>query len=155
MGFKYFTGGALWWTELTFPYNTLIRRCPPANGATRYYAASRISRFHPMHLLPHDMGRYSLPLFCGRPIRQAVILQLWFLSSYSFSFRAYSQRSKTGCLPFLHTWCGLSANLECISEMCCTRLAEINDAKITQKIAICAPSHNFVGLYLRNKVRYV
>ena len=32
-----------------------------------------------------------------------------------------------------------------------TRLAETQDAKITQKIAICAPSHNFVGLYLRNK----
>jgi len=27
---------------------------------------------------------------------------------------------------------------------------EIQDAKMTQKIAICAPSHNFVGLYLRN-----
>jgi len=24
----------------------------------------------------------------------------------------------------LHTWCGLSANLECRSETCCTRLAE-------------------------------
>jgi len=23
-----------------------------------------------------------------------------------------------------HTWCGVSANLECMSEMCCTRLAE-------------------------------
>jgi len=28
--------------------------------------------------------------------------------------------------------------------------AEILDAKVTQKIAICAPSHNFVGLYHRN-----
>jgi len=33
-----------------------------------------------------------------------------------------------------------------MSEMCCTRLAEIQDAKI----AILAPSHNFVGLYLRS-----
>ena len=24
---------------------------------------------------------------------------------------------------YFHTWCGLSANLECRSEMCCTRLA--------------------------------
>ena len=31
--------------------------------------------------------------------------------------------SETGCLPYFHTWCGLSANLECRSEMCCTRLA--------------------------------
>ena len=33
----------------------------------------------------------------------------------------------------LRTWCGLSANLECMSETCCTRLAENtgrkNDAK--------------------------
>jgi len=27
---------------------------------------------------------------------------------------------------------------------------EIQDAKMTQKIAICAPSNNFVGLNLRN-----
>jgi len=27
---------------------------------------------------------------------------------------------------------------------------EIQDAKMTQKITICAPSHNFVGLYFRN-----
>jgi len=48
-------------------------------------------------------------------------------------FLAYSQRSEIGCLPYFHTWCGLSANLECRSEMCCTRLAEDrgckNDAK--------------------------
>jgi len=31
---------------------------------------------------------------------------------------------------------------------------EIQDAKITQKIAICAPSHKFVGLYLRNWSMY-
>jgi len=49
------------------------------------------------------------------------ILQLWFLSSF---FLAYCQRSQSGCLPYFHTWCGLSANLECMLEMCCTRLAE-------------------------------
>jgi len=27
---------------------------------------------------------------------------------------------------------------------------EMQDAKKSPKIAICAPSHNFVGLYLRN-----
>jgi len=26
-------------------------------------------------------------------------------------------------LPCFHTWCGLSANLECMCEMCCTWLA--------------------------------
>jgi len=34
-----------------------------------------------------------------------------------------------GCLPYFHTWCGLSANLECRSEMCCTRLAENTGCK--------------------------
>jgi len=29
-------------------------------------------------------------------------------------------------------------------------MVKIQDAKMTQKIAIWAPSHNFVGLYLRN-----
>jgi len=34
-----------------------------------------------------------------------------------------------------------------MSDMCYTRLAENTGRK---KIAILAPSHNFVGLYLRN-----
>jgi len=38
-----------------------------------------------------------------------------------------------GRLPYFHTWCGLSANLGCRSETCCTRLAEIQDAKSRQK----------------------
>jgi len=71
----------------------------------------------------------------------------FFLSSF---FLASSQRSQSGCLPYFHTWCGLSANFKCRSEVCCTRLAEIEDAKNRQKFAICAPSHNFVGPYLRN-----
>jgi len=44
-------------------------------------------------------------------------------------FLAYSQRSQIGCLPYFHTWCGLSANLECRSEVCCMRLAESTGRK--------------------------
>ena len=48
-------------------------------------------------------------------------------------FLAYSQRSEIGCEPYFYTWCGLSAMLECRSEVCCTRLAgnagRKNDAK--------------------------
>ena len=47
----------------------------------------------------------------------------------------------------VHTWCGLSANLECMSEMCCTRLAENTGRRNDAKIAIWAPLHNFVALY--------
>ena len=54
------------------------------------------------------------------------ILQLWFLSFFLLVlFFAYSQRSQqSGCLLYFDTRCGLSANLECMSEICCTRLAE-------------------------------
>jgi len=44
---------------------------------------------------------------------------LWFLSF----FLAESQHLQIGCLPYFHIWCGLSANLECMSEMCCMWLA--------------------------------
>jgi len=73
------------------------------------------------------------------------------LSIFLLFFLAYSQPSQVGCLPYFHTWCGHSANLECMSEMCCTRLAENTEST---KIAIWAPSHNFVGLCLRNEGMY-
>jgi len=54
--------------------------------------------------------------------------------SFFLSFPlAYSQRSQIGCLPYFHTWCSLCADLECMSEMCCTRLAKLQYAKIGQK----------------------
>jgi len=45
------------------------------------------------------------------------------VSSFFF-FLAQSQPSQTGYLPYLHTWCGLSANLGWRSETCCTWLTE-------------------------------
>ena len=54
-------------------------------------------------------------------------------------FLAYNldQRSKIACLPYFHTWCGLSANLECMSEM----LLHVARSKCrTQKISENAPS---------------
>jgi len=79
------------------------------------------------------------------------IFALWFLLSfYLSSFFLASQWSQIGCLPYFYTWCGPSANLECRSEMCCMWLAGMQDQKNRQKFAIWAPSHNFVGLYLRN-----
>jgi len=50
----------------------------------------------------------------------------------------------------LHTWCGLSANLGCRSETCCKRLAVNTGRKKREKLAIYAPSHNFVGPYLHH-----
>ena len=68
------------------------------------------------------------------------------VSSSSFFFPRLFSAVAIGCVPYFHTWCGLSANLECRSELCCTRLTETQDAKNCQKFAICAPSHKFVRL---------
>ena len=57
------------------------------------------------------------------------------VSFYLSTFYLFSLPNLSGrrCLPYFDTWCGLSANLECRSEMCCTRLAgntgRKNDAK--------------------------
>jgi len=52
----------------------------------------------------------------------------YFTAVISF-FLACSQLSEIGCLPYFHTWCGLSANLECMSEICCTWFAHNTDHK--------------------------
>jgi len=87
----------------------------------------------------------------GRPLCFCHVVSSFFLSS----FFAYSQRSHIGCLPYFHTCCDLTANSECMCEMCCTLLAENAGRKNRPKIATCAPFHNFVGLYLRNWGTYV
>ena len=46
----------------------------------------------------------------------------YLLSIYLF-FLAYSQPLQIGYLPYFHTCCGLSANLRCRCETCCTQLA--------------------------------
>jgi len=70
-------------------------------------------------------------------------------------FLAYSHRSHIGCLPYFHTWCGLSANLECMWNMRHVAHSKCRMQKIGQKITICAASNNFVGLYLHNWGTYV
>jgi len=66
------------------------------------------------------------------------IFALWFLLSFYISsfFLAFSQPSQIGCLPYFHTWCGVSANLGCRSETCCT----VRGKYRTQKIAKNSPS---------------
>jgi len=58
------------------------------------------------------------------------IFILWFF----LLFLAYSQLSQIWCLPYFQTWCGLSADLECMSEMCCMWLAENTGRKKLPKI---------------------
>jgi len=78
----------------------------------------------------------------GRPIGFGFSFLLFFL--------AYSWWSQSGYLPYFHKWCSLSANLDAGLKYGARGSLKIQNAKIMQKIAICAPSHNFVGLYLHN-----
>ena len=73
------------------------------------------------------------------------IFALWFLSSSFFPHLISAVGTwMSTILPHM-VW--LSADLECMSEMCCTRLAENTGCK---KITIWAPWHKFVRLYLCN-----
>jgi len=72
-------------------------------------------------------------LYCGHPIGQAVIFCscgfFFFFLLLLLFYLAYSRRSQIGYLAYFHTWCGLSANLEWRSEICCTRLTENTGCK--------------------------
>ena len=67
-------------------------------------------------------------------VGQAIyIFILWFLLLCSFFFFPRLISAVGDWMSTFYTWCGLSANLECRSEMCCMRLAgntgRKNDAK--------------------------
>jgi len=79
------------------------------------------------------------------------IFALWFLLLLLPSFfLAWFQPSQVGCLPYLHTWCGLSANLRCRSETWCTGLAANTGRKKSSKNRNLGTTAQFVGPYLRN-----
>jgi len=64
------------------------------------------------------------------------IFIMWLLVSifYLLLFhRLISAVAQIGCLPYFHTWCGLSANLRCRSETCCTTLAVNTGRKKSSK----------------------
>ena len=73
---------------------------------------------------------YGRPMEYGRPLYFCALVSssIFFL----LLFLAYSEPTGIECLPYFHTWCGLSANLGCRSEMYCTRLVKIQDAKNLQ-----------------------
>jgi len=79
----------------------------------------------------------KLQLYCGLTVEQGRPLYFCPVVSSFFFFFACSQPSHIGCLPYFHTWCGLTENLQCRSEMCCTPLAENTGCK---KIAKNSPS---------------
>ena len=126
------------------------------NRGRHLYSTGRPSRWALAHILvlsflSPNLSRRRLDLYHTSTHGVALIrilvtfCVLYFQRAPCSTFQPSSQ---SGCLPSLHTWCGLSANLRCRSETCCTRLAENTGRKKSPKIAICASSHNFVGLYL-------
>jgi len=70
-------------------------------------------------------------------------------SSYSFFPRLISAVADC-CLPYFYTWCGPSANLERMSEMCCTRLAGNAGPKNRQKFTIWAQLCRAISSQLRH-----
>jgi len=57
----------------------------------------------------------------------------WWPSRWALAHILVSVFGHHGCLPYFHTWCGLSANIRCRSETCCTRLAENTGRKKVAK----------------------
>ena len=74
---------------------------------------------------PYGIGQAIIFSSCGFSYSFFFFLLLFFLT--------YSQPSHIGCLPYFHTWCGLSANLRCRSETCCTQLTENTGRKKSPK----------------------
>jgi len=65
-------------------------------------------------------------------------------------FLAYSQRSQIGCIPYFHTWCDLSANVECRSKMYCMRLTENTEHKNYAKNRhLCTIAHLILAISLQ------
>jgi len=83
-----------------------------------------------------------------RSRRGHYIFVQWFLLSSFSSFKFSGRR-----LDVYHTYTHGVALVQIynagLKRAACNSL-KIQDAKKSQKIAICAPSHNFVGLYFHN-----
>jgi len=75
---------------------------------------------------------YGRPMEYGRPLYLHPVS--FFLSSFFFLYpRLISAVRDWMSIPYFRTWCGLSENLECTSETCCTRLAENTGRKKVAK----------------------
>jgi len=77
-------------------------------------------------------------IYYGRPAQQMRVLYFCPVSSSFFLFSVPNlsgRRLDAYRLPYFYTWCGLSANLECRSEMC---LLQMQDPKIANKSSAVA-----------------
>jgi len=69
-------------------------------------------------------------------------------SSIFFFFLTSSQPMQIGCVPYLHTWCGLSANLRCRSETCCKALGANTGRKKSSKKSPSGHHHTTLSGYI-------
>ena len=81
------------------------------------------------------------------------IFPLWFLSFFFFIPRLISA-VVDWMSAYFYTWCGLSANLECRSEVCCTRLAGNVEPKKSPKIPRLCTIAQFCRA-ISSQLRYV
>ena len=77
------------------------------------------------------------------------IFALWLLLSFFYSSTNVSRRTLDICHTFTHGVALVRISDAGLKPAACGSL-KTQDAKKSPKIAIWAPSHNFVGLYLRN-----
>ena len=92
---------------------------------------------------PYGTGQTIRLYFCS------VVCSFFLFSSPNLSRHRMDSRRRLDVCHILPRLVWPSANLECRSEMCCTRLAGNAGPENRQKFDIWAPSHNVVGLYLR------
>ena len=83
-------------------------------------------------ILETECSLFVMVALCNRA--DHYIFTVWFLSSFFLSFFPRLISAAVDWMStILHTWCGLSANLGCRSETCCTRLAENTGRKKVAK----------------------
>jgi len=110
-------------------YSPYIRQQLKRNNHNKTKAANSIR--------PQDKYQMLLTAMSHLNNACAIFVVFFLFSSHFFLFSSPNlsrRRSQIGCLPYFHTWCGLSANLECISEMCCRWLAGNAGPKKSPKI---------------------
>jgi len=132
--FPYQAKRLAWGTSLKWPILCRVVHKPLTSN--QYYVLVRIcfewgaNDLHMAQLMP--LPPYHLLRHYGHPAWQ--MRTLYFCPVVSSFFPRLIQPSQIGCLPYFHTWCGLSANLGCRSETCCKRLAGNTGCKKLPKI---------------------
>jgi len=130
-------------------------QCRETDEKRAYVTKLLLKKEHHHHHL-HFNDRFSIMAALRSRCGHYIFVLCFLLSSFYFLFfLAYSQPSQIGCLPYCHTWCGLSVNLEYRSEMCCTRLAANTEHKNDAKIDHLPTHHHTTLSVISSQLRHV